>query len=457
MKAPRLPAFRFGLFTRILLGLWTAMAITVLVNQLIGEWILQAQQEQAIVQGRLDEIARQAVERYESDGHEALRQWQRQINRSRGIRFLLLDENNQPLGFRKAPSGEQATIPDNPLPAIRVDGGSGKTYRFHLLPSRFSEQLLQNQKPLKGLRLLLTLAIVGLASWLLYRHLQKPILSLIGVSRSLASGQLDARNRPDVLARTDELGTLAGSFNEMADALQNKIHQQEQLLRHISHEIRTPLTRQQLTLARIEQQGATPDLLERLRHHNQQIDHLLGEMLTLFRLEAGPGRQSLEHFEINPLLEQVVEDSQPEWEAKNLTPIIQCDAALYMTGNPSLIMRAIDNLLRNAIRYAPAGSVLRVEAKRGTDNIEFQVSDAGPGVSDEEAELLFTPFYRASGQTQNRQSGGHGLGLAIVAAVAAGHGGQPFVRRSTDGFFSVGFRVRHQPLPEGSGETPGCS
>uniref|UniRef100_UPI0003649F9F sensor histidine kinase n=2 Tax=Pseudomonas TaxID=286 RepID=UPI0003649F9F len=203
----------------------------------------------------------------------------------------------------------------------------------------------------------------------------------------------------------------------MGSRLQSLIGSQRQLLRDVSHELRSPLARLRIALALAERATAEERerLWPRLTRECDRLEALISEILVLARVDAD--NASAEEVDLNALLDNLLKDAQlacPEQPVK-----IQAESPLSLKGWPTMIERALDNLLRNAQRFNPAGQPIEVRALRQGDRIVLSVRDHGPGVEAEHLRQLGEPFYRAPGQT----APGHGLGLAIARRAAERHGG----------------------------------
>lgn len=273
-------------------------------------------------------------------------------------------------------------------------------------------------------------------SALLAAYVSRPIRALRDALAAAGRGELDARAAAAIGGRRDELADLGHAFDRMADQLQAVLSSQRRLLHDVSHELRSPLARQQLALDLARQQpDKTEACMTRLERELARMDTLVGELLTLSRLDSGVGSTTEEDVDVGELLAGIVEDAGFEAERRGRHLGLRgSELNATVRGRPELLHRAIENVVRNAIQHtAPDTEVIiqaalldaadtpgRREATPCSPALRLTVLDNGPGVADEDLPRLFEPFYRG------RDSGdrdGHGLGLAIAQRVVHAHGG----------------------------------
>ncbi|WP_265944843.1 ATP-binding protein [Dechloromonas sp. A34] len=270
-------------------------------------------------------------------------------------------------------------------------------------------------------------------------YFAKPIRHLRNAFEAAAGGDLAVRVTPSMGGRRDELADLGHDFDRMTAQLQAVIDGQKRLLHDVSHEMRSPLARLQAAIGLARQQpGRTEDSLQRIAREGERIDQLVGELLTLSRLEAGVTGE-LENVELGELLANIAEDARFEGAARGITIDFVAGATAEVRANPELLHRALENVVRNALRYSPAGGVVQIAGQR-TDNQVFRITitDQGPGVAAADLEAIFTPFFRSEGQGA---AGGYGLGLAIARRAIAALAGQINARNGSAGGLIVDIKL----------------
>ena len=256
------------------------------------------------------------------------------------------------------------------------------------------------------------LAIALLASFLcwlpLVREMTRAITQMMGATAAIAEGRFDAQVET---RRRDELGSLGGSINRMAERLRSYVHGQKRFLGDAAHELRSPLGRMQVVLGILQERVSAEDK-SYLRDLQEEVEFMSGlttELLTFARAEMRP-----DTIELVPLnLRQVVARAV-EVEGGGSSDIqIEIDPDLRVRGDEKSLFRAFSNLVRNAIRYAGGQGPITISAQRREDHVIVTVADCGPGVPESALEKIFTPFFRLE-SARDRKSGGTGLGLAIA-------------------------------------------
>ena len=262
-------------------------------------------------------------------------------------------------------------------------------------------------------------------------YLTRPVRHLRDASRQLAAGHLDTRVGPRIGQRRDEIADLGRDFDHMAGHLQSLVTAQQRLLHDVSHELRSPLARLQVAIALLRQNPKkTEQTLTRIERESGRLDELVGQLLTLSRLEAGVSMPT-ESIDLTQLLKDITTDAQFESAVAEHNVTLQTEADLTLNGNHEALHRALDNIVRNALRYSPAQATVTINAARTAEGaIQISVCDAGPGVPEEKLASLFDPFVRADEQT-NRD--GYGLGLAIARRAVEAHGGRIYARNKQQG------------------------
>lgn len=268
--------------------------------------------------------------------------------------------------------------------------------------------------------------VVGLLlAYILANNITKPIRILGRGMNRLAAGDLETRISQQMTDRDDELSQLADQFDKMALQLQKLVAKERHLLHHVSHEMRSPLARMQAIVGLIQAQPKKQEhYIQRLESELVRMDALVGELLTLSRLETDNVPMEKENLALVPFLRNLVEDSQAVAEQNNqkvelLVEKVAEDVKVF--ANESYLYRAFDNVIRNAMNYSPEGSVIKVKLFQDNKSWLVEVADNGPGVAENQLPHIFTAFYRAD-SSANKQ--GTGLGLALTKHIVEQHGGR---------------------------------
>lgn len=292
-------------------------------------------------------------------------------------------------------------------------------------------------------------------------YLSKPLRHLTQALQDAARARFDVRVLPALGSRRDEFTVLAHEFDAMAARLEQASTQQRQLFHDVSHELRSPLARIHAALGLMQQDPTSaPAMAERVAREAQRLDHLIEELLTLHKLEAGAVSPMRERVDIVELLADIVEDAA--FEARGRGCVVTLDAprsfVAEVAGEP--LYRAIENVIRNAIKYTDPHTNIEVSARTVTeaeesgditDWLEVKVSDRGPGVPLDYCEAIFEPFRRFEHQRNQATSNattGTGLGLAIARRAIALHGGNILAMPREGGGLVVSLRVPRLSLKQ---------
>ncbi len=289
----------------------------------------------------------------------------------------------------------------------------------------------QRQRPaqpwwrLSGLSELLLIVLLLLtsaaASFILAVSIARPLRELVQHNLRFAGGKLDSRV-PRLAKRKDELGQLGRSFNTMAEQIGALLENQQRLLRDISHELRSPLARAQLALGLMERQQALQQL-PRVKNELERLDVLLEELLTYSSLDAGQYQLDKHACDLVALTEEVIQLNQLDADAKSQQLVLMAPEHLWIEADSRLLGRAIENIIRNALKYSPAQSNIECTIYVQGQHAVLSVRDFGPGIPANQLEQIFLPFYRTSA-SRSSTTGGTGLGLAIVAQIVRQHQGE---------------------------------
>ncbi len=450
-----------SLFLKIFLWFWLAMALvgTALVLSIFYVPAGEAEKWAQTATDTLGDYGPEAARIFEEEGPVALRQYLAQLSASSGARLAFFNEQGDEL------SGRQAMGPATRLARRAIRSGSVDTFiaarmvviarpvtgpsgRRYALVGAVPRRLARTETgPWDlGVRILLIVTTAGLVCYGLARYLTAPLIKLRAAARKLAQGKLDTRVGASVGKRADEYGDLAQDFDLMADRIQQAVLSQRRLLGDISHELRSPLSRLTvaLELARKNAGQDAAGYLGRIEIEAERMNQLIGQLLTLSRLESQDPMPTESALYLDELLQSVVADADFEAAGqKRGVRLISADRC-QVNGSDELLKSAVENVVRNAIRYAPEDSTVEVtlalETRGAAGEAVIQIRDHGPGILEASLEHIFEPFYRV-GDARDRQSGGTGLGLAIAGRAVRLHGGLITARNAPGGGLLVEIRL----------------
>jgi two-component system sensor histidine kinase CpxA len=333
---------------------------------------------------------------------------------------------------------------------LRVEDKSGKSYLFATeLPAGPGAVFGTNVLWLV-LRWGVAFLVSGFICYLLTRYLTEPILRLREASRQLAAGHLSTRAAAGKQNRHDELGELVRDFNSMGDRIEGLITGQRQLISDVSHELRSPLARLTVALDLAREHKGNDPAFDQMEKDFERLSDMTARLLTVARLDASPAPEEMRTFNFGELVADIVADAEFESHDRNCQVQFSNDDQIDVQGNGDLLRSAIENTIRNAIRYtAPSTAVdvhLQTRSFAEPTSAILTVRDHGPGVPESELENIFRPFYRIA-DARDRQSGGVGLGLAIVNRIAHLHGGRVSAKNAADGGLQVEFEIPRRVRP----------
>lgn len=366
------------------------------------------------------------VEHYEERGANAAQAMLERHKQRFRIDVQVLSENGAPVvegTFPPRARELERRERDRPLPWRRLatEYTSAETGRSYLFIYHIPFPDLNNWRRHSLLWpvsvLVIACLVLTLFSLLLTLSITRPLNRLRSAVHDLGRTAYQQDSLARLSRRQDELGILAQDFNRMGDRLQSLIISQRHLLRDVSHELRSPLARLRIALALAER--ASPEnratMWPRLEQECDRLETLIGEILALARLDGDTGDKTL--IVVLSLMEQLRSDASLTAPDQHIELNVSPDLCLY--GWPDMLERAVDNLIRNALRFNPADRPLEISAFRHETLVTINVRDHGPGVTEDDLPRLSEPFYRAANQT----SPGYGLGLAIARRAAERHGG----------------------------------
>ncbi|WP_144633592.1 ATP-binding protein [Bordetella genomosp. 13] len=434
-----------SLYWRAFLSVWGAMAVIVACGMLLtaaAAWYRFNSLDGLSPGG----LAREAQQVARTQGAEGLERWIRAMSESySALNIYVVDSEDRDLLGRRLPrrlddwlnayrsSQDAVSIPEEQQqmreqPGVRASWWEpqwlrlpdGATLLMLYLPFDSSHWELLSFTPVVVALLAFALAVTAPLCWALTRHITRPLRTLREATRALAQGRLDARTPPELARRRDELGLLARDFDGMADRLQSLVDTREQLLHTVAHELRSPLARLRLATELARRDDDTLALqLDRIERECERLDALVGHTLQLARLSALDTPRA--PVDLSHLVDALVQDARFEAGAQRIGIAWTAPAPLWVSGDPQSLASAVDNVLRNALRYAGAAAAIHVALHADEGRLLLDIEDNGPGVPAEHVGNLFEPYFRVPGAASRAK--GAGLGLSIARAAVEAHGG----------------------------------
>jgi two-component system sensor histidine kinase CpxA len=425
-----------SLFLKTFLWFWLTVFVTIAAMTLS---VFLTQSRIGIDAALLSSAARDAVMTYESSGEWALSQELGRLRREQTAEGFLLRDGADVLGQR-GPSGRDvediARLAAGEKDGRRFRGSlaaqtirsdtSGRTYVFVLAnrDTYHARTVLLIQIPL------ILLAGGGIFCWVIARHVTAPLFRLRSAASSIAEGRLDTRVGGVLGQRRDEIAGLALDFDRMAGRIESLLTGQKNLLGDVSHELRSPLARLNvaLSLARSAGREELPEHLDRIQLEARRLDTLISQLLTLSRIDSGVHAGERAPINLGNLVQEVASEADFEARASGRRVTLDCAETCTIAGSEEVIRSAVENVLRNAVRYTGEGTAVEVALRREESRAVLRIRDHGAGVPAALLPEIFLPFRRAEITTN-----GAGLGLAITERAVKAHGGSVIAENSPHG------------------------
>ncbi|MDQ7990914.1 MAG: ATP-binding protein [Candidatus Dactylopiibacterium sp.] len=446
------------LFWKIFAGFWLTLLLTVIgvsAALMIREEARRSEESALATGPRSAYVLRMVWTVAQFGGVEAMRAYFAQWPIRDGEPPLVVDAGGHDIFGRAVPpdalaaareTAETTTLNERRGRRVRTwQDASGSEWLMF-----FPQGSLQDRRPglddnfIEGPILMALAALLAslFVSALLARHFSRPIHRLQDAFQAASDGQLDVRVSPGMDGRRDEIGELGREFDGMVHKLGQLVGTQTRLLHDVSHELRSPLARLQVAVGLARQNPAQLETaLSRIEHEAERLDALVGEVLTLARLEAQTPQRADDYVDIVELLDTVVEDARFEAEGsgRRVHFSTSLEGELVIRARGELLHRAFDNVVRNAMRHTPVDGVVEVRLARDPQGRGLHVSvlDAGSGVPEAALETIFEPFQRGEGVA----SAGFGLGLAIARRAIEAHGGRMWAANRESGGLEVHFSL----------------
>ena len=431
------------LFTKVFLWFWlTVLALFAIffASRMVGTRLLPSTD---IVASFAPRVADEAAHAYETGGPQEFETFAQGLLGKSGVELYLIDGYGKDVLSRPVPSDSLSIVR-----AARSDGRilsrfglrshsssykftspSGHPYvllvRAPLLLARFLATTVGGGLPLFAAVLLM----VTLFCFWLTHHIVAPIQGIQSAARRVAAGDLSVRAPAEISERHDELADLAADFDAMVERMSAFVRSQKDLLSTVSHELRSPLARMIMSLALLRNQSPREpeELLQRMERDVERIDTLMGQLLTLSRLETGLSSDEKGRVDLSQLVQEVTADGDFEARSCGKSVRLEAEAGVVIEKADQQALRsACENIVRNAIRFTSPGSEVEVVLK--TEGVSRRavllVRDCGPGVPAELLQQIFEPFFRVKERNgEPRVNKGTGLGLAIALEAIRQHRG----------------------------------
>jgi len=337
----------------------------------------------------------------------------------RPVNRLILDKAQAEVSKAEQSAVQQVTSPEGEQFLLFVPRRDFSSF----MPGR-EHRFKSHERDLPLLPLLIVLLGSLLFSAILAWYITRPIRHLREATNQFAEGKLDTRVMHNFGNRKDEITDLAKDFDHMAEQVQQLVFTQKRLLNDVSHELRSPLARLQVAIEMARQQPEkTGELMQRIEKECYRLDELVGELLTLSRLEADVHNNDTDYFDINGLVDSIVTDARFEAESQGKQVAYNKEKETLLKGSIELLRRAFENIIRNAIYYTPENTQVTINTEFKNNNIVISVCDAGNGIDEDKLADLFQPFVRIKDDNQNVKIPGYGLGLAIARRAIELHQG----------------------------------
>ncbi|ASY68729.1 HAMP domain-containing sensor histidine kinase [Sinorhizobium fredii] len=355
-------------------------------------------------------------------------------------RFVRVSEETLPLGLTISETTASGACADEGRAEVRSIVKDGICYRISV--SKGASAILDYLALLMPWIAIFVSSTISAAA--LARYLIRPVVHLRDGLSALAHGRFDVRIGDKMAGRRDEVTALAHDFDSSAARLKELQDAQQRLFHDVSHELRSPLSRLQAVVGVLRQSPAKLNaMLDRIDREVERLDALVGEVLTLARLTARSGLPlTTQTLDVVELLNEILGDAAFEAQARDVSITTSVDGVFLADVEGELIYRALENVVRNAVKYTAEHSRISVICETTADLLKIRVTDQGPGVIRDELERIFQPFSRGKDAVPR---GGYGLGLAIARQAVERHGGRVYASLPDGGGLAITLELPRKP------------
>ena len=435
---------RQGLFFKMFVWFWLTVILTGVALEGTSAWMRgKIRTHVESFERLLPKSAQAAAEAFEIDGEPGLADYLSRLRQSEGVIAYFFDRFGEERTRRYAPpSVRDVALVAVREPGMRRRGANGEIAAVHVVGSKGNSYAVVFVLPTGSgywtmppyWRLTIIVVVSGAFCFLIARHVTRPLLRLQTAAAQIADGRLSARVSPDLHRRGDEIAGLAQDFNRMAARIEALVHGQKQLLANVSHELRSPLSR--LLVAHSLVQQAPAENLQRIGIEAGRLDKLIGQLLTLSRIDSRVDDEHRAPVELTALVHDVAGDADFEARAHDRRVTVAADSDCVVSGDEESLRSALENVLRNAIRFTAERTEIEVSLRRDSDGAVIKVRDHGPGIPENMLRTIFVPFRRAENTTE-----GSGLGLAIAERAVLAHQGTVRASNAESGGLVIEIRL----------------
>jgi signal transduction histidine kinase len=409
-----------SLIVATLLSMLFIAGVSFLVFQAIGNRMQRIMIDPTF--NRFDQLQLDSArEEYEQHGRQALAEYMFRLDHTfRGVHYLL-DAN----GIDLITGDNRSNLLPPPPETIRRSRTNGQWIIAHRAPDGkfwFAAVGPLGRIPIETFLpyYFLVIGVIAVLTWFAAIGVIFPLRRIATTIALFGQGDLSLRVKS---RRLDEIGQVGRSFNQMAERLERLIVSERRLLGDISHELRSPLARLKFAIRLARTSPDTGAALDRIERDVNRIASLVSDIVEITFVEGDPALRGAEPVPIQQIIGEVVRDCNVEAEMRGCSIHVAGDLEHEAIGSRELLRRAVENVLRNAIRYSPDRSSIQVSLAEENGNAVIVIRDHGPGVPADTLTRIFDPFFRVEESRSNTNGAGSGLGLSIAKrAVQAHHG-----------------------------------